>query len=66
MKKLRDETKFLDDFQILDQRILVVRKSVNEFFAGEGRTIADLFDLTGEGQRVIKIVPSLFERLTHS
>ena len=47
-QKLHDETKFLNNFQILHDQILVVRKSVNELFAGPGRTIADLFDLTGE------------------
>lgn len=45
---LADTTAFLGDIAILDERILVVKKSVNELIAGPDRTLADLFDFTGE------------------
>ena len=45
---LRDFTSFLRDLQILDDKIPLIEKSVNDLVAGPGRTLADLFDFTGE------------------
>lgn len=38
----------MSDISILDEKILVVKKSVNELIAGPDRTLADLFDFTGK------------------
>lgn len=45
---LQNSTKFLRDVEPLDEEIPVIKTSVNKLIAGEGRTLADLFDLTGE------------------
>ena len=47
-EKLRDATAFLRDFEVLSEIIPVVGTSINQFIAGADRTIADLFDFTGE------------------
>ena len=45
---LRDWTAFLGDIKFLDEKIPLIEISVNELIAGEGRTLADLFDFRGE------------------
>lgn len=47
-EKLRESTAFLKDFEILSEDFPVIRTSINNLIAGPDRTIADLFDLTGE------------------
>lgn len=44
---LRDTTEFLGEFEALEQEIPVLKTTVNKLIAGENRTVADLFDLTG-------------------
>ena len=48
---LRDTTAFLSEFPVLDEKILVVKKSVNELIAGQDRTLSDIFDFTGKSYR---------------
>lgn len=48
VQKLRNSTSFLSDIEVLDQTIPVVETSINEIVAGRDRSVADLFDLTGE------------------
>jgi hypothetical protein len=45
---LRDNTAFLDEIAILDEKIPVVEKSINDLIAGPDRTMADIFDFTGK------------------
>lgn len=45
---LRDVTAFLGDIELLDKKIPLLQISINELVAGPSRTVADLFDLTGE------------------
>lgn len=45
---LQSSTAFLRDIDVLKEKIPVIRKSVNNLVAGANRTVADLFDLTGE------------------
>ena len=47
-EKLRESTAFLKDSEILSEDFPVIRTSINSLIAGPDRTIADLFDLTGE------------------
>ena len=47
-EKLRDSTAFLKDLEVLNDTIPVVRASINSLIAGPNRTIAGIFDLTGE------------------
>lgn len=62
---LRDNTAFLDEVAILDEKILVVKKSINELIAGPDRTIADMFDFTGETSLHETLV-SFFDVLSNS
>ena len=43
---LKNNTKFLAEYESLGQQIALLDISVNGLIAGEGRTLADLFDLT--------------------
>ena len=45
---LKDSTAFLADLGFLSEEIPVVKTTVNELVAGADRTMADLFDITGE------------------
>lgn len=45
---LRDVTAILGDYEVLGERIPVVKKSINDLIAGPDRTLADLFDYTGK------------------
>ena len=45
---LRNSTMFLENLEILGQTIPFIQTSVNELIAGDNRTLADLFDFTGE------------------
>jgi hypothetical protein len=45
-RSLRGSTSSLGDFELLRNEIPMIRSSVNQIIAGEGRTLADLFDLT--------------------
>ena len=45
---LKNSTAFLADFEFLSEEIPVVKTTVNELIAGTDRTMADLFDITGE------------------
>ena len=47
-ENLRDSTEFLRNFEILSEDFPVIRTSINTLIAGANRTLADLFDLTGE------------------
>ena len=44
--KLRDSMEFLGNFDVLDEEIPLIQKSVNDLIAGPDRTIVDVFDLT--------------------
>jgi hypothetical protein len=44
---LKDSTSFLSDFKPLSTSIPLVKTTVNKIIAGQNRTLADLFDLTG-------------------
>jgi hypothetical protein len=47
-EKLRDATEFMSNFEVFGERISLAGVSVNDLIAGEDRTIADIFDFTGE------------------
>ena len=47
-EQLRSVTSFLGNVQALDERLPVIKTSVNEVIAGSDRTVADLFDFTGK------------------
>ncbi len=56
-------TAFLENYEPLQQKIPLLQVSVNDFIAGQGRTIADLFDLTDfannlVGQEIASGMPS--------
>jgi hypothetical protein len=46
-ESLKNSTAFLGEFELLDTKIPLLETTVNELIAGQGRKIADLFDLTG-------------------
>lgn len=46
--ELQSSTAFLANFTVLDEKIPVVKTTINELIAGPDRTLADLFDITGE------------------
>lgn len=56
-RDLRDSTSRLRDYKNLDKKIPLIKTSVNKAIAGEGRTIADLFDLTDWADNLKGSVP---------
>ena len=54
---LKNNTKFLAEYEPLGQQIALLDISVNGLIAGEGRTLADLFDLT-DWARSLKGTPT--------
>ena len=54
---LKNNTEFLADYKPLGQDIALLKTSVNDLIAGEGRTLADLFDLT-DWARSLKGTPT--------
>lgn len=45
---IKNATEFLREVEILHDKIPVVQSSINDLIAGEGRSMADMFDFTGE------------------
>ena len=44
---LKNATEVLTDVEILNEKIPLVESSVNDLIAGEGNSLADMFDFTG-------------------
>lgn len=44
---LKNATEVLSDAEILHQKIPLVQSSVNDLIAGEGNSLAGMFDFTG-------------------
>ena len=47
VEAIKNATEFLSDIAILNENIPIVQLSVNDLIAGEGRSLADMFDFTG-------------------